>query len=310
MSQFYQSIEHIIAKVMFYLTIFFLSLVAIIIQYLQIDNGLDRLLFSQEIVTVLWLLWPLFFLERLFYLIFCHHKTWKTYLNLFLITLIPPLRLAARRCDEQNSIWWNNRWELVNKTLYKRIEKQFLYPILFISLFMIPFWISEILFSETIYTTYGLLYMMTNLGNALIWGLFVTEFTILISIAQKRLHYLITHWLELFIIILPMLALTRFLLIAKYLKISKSGYFLWFVKIQDILNIYRARSVLHRLIRILILINIVKRLYQRRNPKKYLVILRKKRLEKEEEILELEQEIDETESLIEKNSEKNSSKPP
>ncbi len=35
MSQFYQSIEHLIAKVMFYLTILFLSLVAIIIQYLQ-----------------------------------------------------------------------------------------------------------------------------------------------------------------------------------------------------------------------------------------------------------------------------------
>ncbi|RKZ63281.1 MAG: hypothetical protein DRR16_11310 [Candidatus Parabeggiatoa sp. nov. 3] len=112
--------------------------------------------------------------------------------------------------------------------------------------------------------------MMTNLGNALIWGLFVTEFTILISIAPKRFHYLITHWLELFIIILPMLALTRFLLIAKYLKVSKTSYFLLFVKIQDILNIYRARSVLHRIIRILIIINIVKRLYQRRNSKKYL----------------------------------------
>jgi len=67
MSQFYQSIEHLIAKVMFYLTILFLSLVAIIIQYLQIDNGLDRLLFSRQIVTVLWILWPLFFLERLIY---------------------------------------------------------------------------------------------------------------------------------------------------------------------------------------------------------------------------------------------------
>jgi len=35
--------------------------VPIIIQYLQIDNGLDRLLFSQQIVTQLWVLWPIFF---------------------------------------------------------------------------------------------------------------------------------------------------------------------------------------------------------------------------------------------------------
>ncbi|MEK8020030.1 MAG: hypothetical protein VSS75_024415 [Candidatus Parabeggiatoa sp.] len=61
MSQLYQSIEHLIAKIMFYLTILFLSLVPIIIQYLQIDNGLERLLFSQEIVTLLWVLWPIFF---------------------------------------------------------------------------------------------------------------------------------------------------------------------------------------------------------------------------------------------------------
>ncbi len=64
MSQLYQSIEHLIAKIMFYLTILFLSLVPIIIQYLQIDNGLDRLLFSQQIVTLLWVLWPIFFLYR------------------------------------------------------------------------------------------------------------------------------------------------------------------------------------------------------------------------------------------------------
>jgi hypothetical protein len=300
MSLFNQSFEDFVAKVMFYLTILFLSLVAIVIQYLQIDNGLERLLFSEQIVILLWILWPVFFLERLLYLIFCDHKTWKSYLNLFLITLIPPLRLAARRCHEENAIWWKGAWQTVDKELHQRIEKQFLYPILIVSLFMIPFWITEIFFPETLYTKYGLLYMITHFGNALIWGLFVTEFTLMISITPKRFDYLITHWLELLIIILPMLALTRFIFIAKYLKLSKSGYLLWFVKLQDILNIYRARSVLHRIIRILVIIDIMKRLFQHRNPKKYLLMLRKKLAEKEEEIEELKKQIHETELLIEK----------
>jgi len=132
---------------------------------------------------------------------------------------------------------------LVNKLLYERIETQFLYPILASSLFMMPFWIAEIFFSAR---SHPFLYHRINLGNAVIWGLFLTEFILMISITKKRISFLFEHWLELFIIILPLLALTRFILIAKYLKISKSTYLLWFVKAQTLLNVYRAKSVTNK----------------------------------------------------------------
>jgi len=183
----------------------------------------------------------------------------------------------------------------VDKSLYQRIEKQFLYPILLISLIMIPFWIMEI-FEKT--SIHPLLYHIINWGNAVIWGLFLTEFIIMISITQKKGHYVIKHWLELFIIILPLLALSRFILITKYLKISKSTYILWLVKIQNMLNIYRARSVINRLIRILIIIDIVKRFYQRKNPQRYLLILKNELREKEEEVTDLKNKISETKILI------------
>ncbi|KHD05028.1 hypothetical protein PN36_05235 [Candidatus Thiomargarita nelsonii] len=77
-----------------------------------------------------------------------------------------------------------------------------------------------------------LLYHIINVGNAFIWGLFVSEFVILFSICKKKVNYLVKHWLELFIIILPMLALARFLLISKYLYLSKQTYL--FVKLQKI----------------------------------------------------------------------------
>lgn len=298
MTKIYQSIEHIIAKIMFFLTIFFLWLVAILVQYLQIDNGLERLPFSQQIIAILWILWPIFFLERLLYLICCDKKTWKNYVAVFVITFLPPLRIAAKRCNDTTYIWWNGNWQLVNQSLYEHLEKNFLYPILFISFFMIPFWVTEILFSQII-DTYFVLYHLMNLGNALVWGLFVIEFIIMFSITQKRSQYLITHWLEIFIIILPILALTRFFIISKYVKISKT-YVLWFVKAQDMLNIYRARVVINRIIRILIIIDIVKRFYQRKNPEKYLEILRDKLTEQEQELADLKKQIRETEILISK----------
>ncbi|RKZ36131.1 MAG: hypothetical protein DRQ41_14915, partial [Gammaproteobacteria bacterium] len=158
----YKNIEQYIAKVMFVLTIIFISLFAITIQYLQVEGGLERLPFSQVIINLLFILSPIFFLERLLFFIICHKKKYVAH---FFIALIPPLRLAARRCDDKEYIWWNGDWQLVDKSLYQRIEKQFLYPILLISLIMIPFWIMEI-FEKT--SIHPLLYHIINWGNAVI----------------------------------------------------------------------------------------------------------------------------------------------
>ncbi len=295
MTKIYQYIELTIARVMFVLTIFFLSLVAILIQYLQTSNGLERLPRHQEMIDLLVILWPIFFLERILDLFFCPKKTWKNYVAQFFVALLPPLRLAVKRCKEEEYILWDFNWHFVDKSLCDHIEKRFLYPILAFSIVMIPFWMSEIFFPQQI-TRYPLIYHIINLGNAFIWGLFVIEFVIMFSLTKKRTHYLTTHWLELFIIILPMLALARYILISKYLSLSKQAY--WFVKLQRILNVYRARSVLTRIIRILIVINIVKRIYQRRNPKKYLIMLQEELEEKEQEIAKLKKQISEIKKLI------------
>ncbi len=299
MNKIYQSIEPIIAKVMFFLTILFLALIAIIIQYLQTDNGPQRLFCFQQIVYLLYILWPVFFLERILYLIFCKQTTWKSFIALFVITIIPPLRLTTRRCNAHEYIWWDNNWQLVNDLLYNHIEKKFLYPILVMSLIMIPFWLLEIFYPKISSLTF--LYHLINFGNALIWGVFVSEFIIMISIAKKRSQYLIKHWLEFFIIILPLLALTRFIIIAKYIQVSKSTYLVWILKLQGILNIYRTKSVINRIIRVLIVIDVVKRFYQRKNPQKYLLILQDKLAEQEQGITEIKAKISEVKAIIEEN---------
>jgi hypothetical protein len=174
MKKTYQSIEYIIANLMFVLTIFFLSIGAVIIQYLQVDNGFERLLFSQEIFRFLLILWLIFFLERIINLIFCDNKrTWKSYLGMFFTILLPPLRLTAMRCDNQKYIWFFG-WQLVTPSLYEYFEKRFLYPIFVISLLMIPLWVIEIFFSAKI-SQHPWLYHLLNFGNAFIWGLFVFE---------------------------------------------------------------------------------------------------------------------------------------
>jgi voltage-gated potassium channel len=304
-----QFIEFLGAAIMFLVTIVFLTALAIIIQYIQIESGLERLLYAQQLVTLLLICWPIFAVEQIISLIFCQH-TWKSYFRLIFVILLPPIRLATRRCNHSDSIWLFG-WRLINSSLYTELEKRFLFPILLLSLFMIPFWVTE-LFSPDKLNNRWLLYHIINLGNALIWELFVIEFIIMFSIAEKKLYYLKKHWLELFIIILPMLALAS-ILISRYallrqfrlinpenlLKIEQINL-LKIERIRRILNIYRTRSVFNRIIRIFIVINFIKRFYQCRSPQKYLALLHEKLAQQEQEIVEIKQQIQETEQLIKK----------
>lgn len=283
---------------MFFLTIAFLVLAAIIIQYLQMDDGFEQLRYAQQIIVLLVIIWPIFFLERVFQLIFCRNRTWKSYLAPFIITLLPPLRLATRSCDDQ---LWLFGWHVVTNDLYARFEKQFLYPIFIVSVLMIPFWVTEMFFPAKI-SSLPWLYHLLNLGNALVWALFVIEFIIMFSVAPKPVDYLKTHWLELFIIILPMFALARVILIVRYAQLlSRIKLLKLFqvAKLQRMLNIYRARTVFNRIIRILVIVELFKRFYQRRNPEKYLELLQEQLAKKEQEIAQLKQQISETQLLIE-----------
>jgi len=297
MHNFYQAIKQVIIKItsilMLGIMITFLAISAILIQYLQTAHGFKSLYYAEDMINILLMLWPAFIIERLLYLLFCCKKTGKNLLIALIVILVPPLHLASRHCHDKEYIFWGLEWRLIDQALYAHIEKKFLYPILVVSFLMIPFWITEIIFSKI---SHLWLFHLLNFGNAIIWSLFVAEFIILCSISKKPLKYVTTHWLELSIIILPMLALARFIVISKYLQFSKATYLL--VKIQNILNIYRARSVINRIIRILIIIDIVRRFYQRKNPQKYLEMLQDKLEDKEQEVAEIKQQITEIKALI------------
>ncbi|MDM8567458.1 hypothetical protein QUF74_17650 [Candidatus Halobeggiatoa sp. HSG11] len=142
MYDFYQTIKRIIEKLvsifMLITTVIFLSISAVLIQYLQTTDGIEHLYYVEQMIDILQILWLIFIIERILYFLFCCEKTVKKLFITLLIILIPPLRFAARRCHEKDYIFWGLGWQQVDQTLYQHIEKQFLYPILGISICMIP----------------------------------------------------------------------------------------------------------------------------------------------------------------------------
>ena len=293
--------ERMIQVVMFLLTITFLSLASVLIEYLQTEKTFFQLSYSRNMIELLVILWIVFFIERLLSLVFCQKKTWEYYLGSLLIIIFPPVRLATRRCGQEEYIWWNFTWQKVDLELCYRVEKRFMFPILVISLLMLPFWIVDFFLPQQI-DDHLFLFHILHMGNALIWGAFVAEFIMMFSITSNRFKYLRSHWLEIFIILLPMVVLIRWLAIL--FPALNSGSFLtpvrllWFSKFKRMLNIYRSRSFLNRMVRIMIMIDVIRYYYSRRNPEKYLQILQLNLREKEQEIIELKNKIRETEELL------------
>lgn len=305
-----QKIETFIASLMFFLAIIFLAVAAILIQYLQTDFSIKILPYLDEMFNFLFLLWLIFVAERLIHLILCQHKRLKILYFSLLVFIFPPLRLITQRCGAPPAIWLYSEWYELQPKLLEEIETWFIYLTLPISLLMLPFWMIEIFHADLLYENF-FLHHIVNIGNALIWALFVAEFMLEFTITTKRGEYLIKHWLELFIIILPMLILTRFLRLG-YLSallgfgnLSELQVFR-LAKLRQTLSLYRARAVFNRVLRILTLIDLFRRWQQRRDPQKYLAYLQEQLAYHREQITEIEQKILETRRLFDEKSKSSS----
>ncbi len=301
-----QKIETFIASLMFFLAILFLAIAAILIQYLQTDFSIKMLSYLDEMFNFLFALWFIFVAERLLYLLLCPHNRLKVFIFSLFICLFPPLRLVTMRCQMPSALWLYPQWHEINQKLLEEIETWFIYITLPVSLLMLPFWIIEIFHADLLYENF-FLHHIVNLGNALIWALFVAEFMFEFSITSKRGEYLIKHWLELFIIILPMLILTRFMRLGYLTTLFGLGNLselqvFRLAKLRQMLSLYRARVVFNRILRILSLFDLFRRWQQRRDPQKYLAYLQEQLAYHQEQLSETQQKILETQQLLDEKS--------
>ena len=117
--------------------------------------------------------------------------------------------------------------------------------------------------------------------TALIWFSFAFEFILLVSLAEKKLEFCKRNWINLVIILLPLLAFLRSLQLFRFLRMAKAG---------KLMRAYRLRGLLTRMIKIAVVFNLIDRLMSR-NPEKYDAHLREQIFEKEAELLELKSKL-------------------
>ena len=211
----------------------------------------------------------------------------------WLFCVFPPLRLCRRDRDEEDRIWfpvWG--WQKVDYYLRKRLERAFSIPMVFVAILILPVLVLQFFFAQQV-ADYLWLRFVLHFSAGLIWYCFVLEFIVMISVSQNKLKYCKMHWLDLLIILLPLVSFLRTLQSLRTTKFLKAA------KLQQLarlVRVYRLRGLSMRGFRALLLLEVVNRVVPTSN-KKRLTRLREELGEKEHEIEDLRKQIAALETL-------------
>ena len=117
--------------------------------------------------------------------------------------------------------------------------------------------------------------------TALIWFSFALEFILMVSLAEKKLDFCKRNWINIVIILLPLLAFLRSLQLFRFLRMAKAG---------KLMKAYRLRGLITRIVKLALVFNLIERILAR-NPERYCEHLEEKLAEKREEMDRLEQKL-------------------
>lgn len=251
---------------------------------------------GRHCLTFLLALWPAFILEfaAQYVLRDRDQPFWKKRYYGLIICLCPPLRLSARNQDMDDMVWLPFLgWQTVDDSLRDRLERDFSVPMVLIALAILPVLLVEVGMSDVV-TQKPWLQTLLHISMGLIWFAFAVEFIIMVSVAEKKLRYCREHWLDLAIILLPLISFLRTLRVVRATRLARLA------KLQQLSKmgrLYRLRGLALRALRAVLLFGLLNRLL-RITPEKRLRQLREQLAEKEHEIEDLQTMIADLERQV------------
>lgn len=165
--------------------------------------------------------------------------------------LIPPLRMTVRPAFAPKHAWIPGKgWRLANTRLVCELEQIFSTPMILVALLILPILGLEMLWADTIESNFWLMFAV-EVAVVFIWLVFAVEFFTMISVHEDKLAYCKAHWIDLLIILLPLVAFLRVLRVARLGKL---------LRLERMSRIYRLRGVFFRLMRALVLFEMLLRM--------------------------------------------------
>ena len=252
------------------------------------QNSLVRIAdpIGKVVQLTLLVLWPLFWLEYLLTLTCSGRNSTGTasgFIRL-LACLMPPLRLAAPSAAHGGCIWLPRLgWQQPGKALHAQLERAFGKPMLLVALLILPILLIEYGLHSLV-ENHEALRVALHVSTGFIWCAFTIEFLIMVSATDKRIHYIKTHWIDLAIILLPLISFLRSLRVLRLGKLAKVQ------KMAKMGRVFRVRGLLMKVLRALMLLGFVNRIL-RITPEKRLARLKNTYDEQLKDLEDLQEEI-------------------
>jgi len=112
---------------------------------------------------------------------------------------------------------------------------------------------------------------------------------VMVSLSDDKIAYCKRHWLNLVIILLPLVSFLRGFQVVRAFRVARAG---------KLLRVYRMRSLLLRIYQTLLAISAIERLLNR-NPEKHLAKLQKRYDEKQQELDAIQAKMDQVRQYLE-----------
>jgi voltage-gated potassium channel len=269
-------------QVGFWLAVLFLLLIAQILPHGGTSDRLSALYLGNPwVLGVIFTLWGLIVIDALLGLLRLPDGLKPTFVRCAINCLVPPSRMTVSPAWRSDQIWLPKMgWQACTQDLFTHLEFKLTLPMLIITLLILPVMAVELLMTKQLEQSTALAAVVHHI-TSLIWAAFTAEFILLVSVARKKLDYCKKNWINIVIIVLPLVAFLRTLRLFRVLKLAKAG---------KLARAYRLRGLLVRAQRLALLFNLIER-FLHRNPEKYLVTLREREENKRAELAELQLKI-------------------
>lgn len=296
-----QIFENRFAPIMFWFSIVMLMLMGFIIMFSFTEEA--RLLVTPLVLWQMTILYGILMvvpLTELMYVIYLKKKEGikvSTNQLIFRAVAIPlmPLRMGARRLSDDDWLWipfW--RWSKCNDVLLEELKRKFSMPMIGIALLIIPILFIDLnkTVGEQVAARVPNISLYLEAVQAFIWVAFTFEFILMFSVTKTKLDYCKANWIDLFIILLPLVSFLR-----TFRAIQGIA------RVNQLARAYRFRGVITKVREALILADLVQRIMYP-NPETQLKALQKKIHKNRREKIHLEKQVEMAVRRIKKHREK------
>lgn len=246
----------------------------------------SALALRQSASLLLLCLWPLFVLEALFHWI-CrpwNGRTWRYQLFAAIHAACPPLRICPRIPELNGRIWLPGYgWRTSNDALSRELDRVFSIPMIVFALLIMPILLLENFFRSYVAGNEALRAGL-HISTGIIWIAFTFEFIVKCSVSRRKVQYCKENWIDLLIILLPLVAFLRTFRALRLARLASLSY------ATRMSRVYRLRGVWMKAMRSLVVLDVVD-LILRRNADKKLQHLREKQQHLEQALRDVRRQI-------------------